>query len=63
MLLTGAKSIARFAGRDYVTPDDIQQIAKPVLRHRLILSPSAEIEGLTADGILDDILDSVEVPR
>jgi MoxR-like ATPase len=63
MLLAGAKSMARIAGRDYVTPDDVQMILKPVLRHRLIPSPVAEIEGVSTDSILDDILDQVEVPR
>lgn len=63
MLLMGAKSLARFAGRDFVTPDDIQSAFLPALRHRVVLSPSAELEGLAPDQVLGRLLDSVEVPR
>jgi MoxR-like ATPase len=63
MLLMGAKSLARFAGRDFVIPDDIQAAFVPVMRHRVVLSPSAELEGTTADVILGSLLQSVEVPR
>jgi MoxR-like ATPase len=63
MLLMGAKSLARFAGRDYVTPDDIKRAFLPALRHRLVLSPHTELEGATSDSVLEAILDVVEVPR
>ena len=63
MLLMGAKSLARFDDRDYVTPDDIKQALIPVMRHRVVLSPSAELEGTTADSVLGYLLESVEVPR
>ncbi|MFH0910704.1 MAG: MoxR family ATPase [Planctomycetota bacterium] len=63
MLLMGAKSLARFAGREFVTPDDIKAVFRPVMRHRVILSPSAELEGSSADEILLNILDTTEVPR
>jgi len=63
MLLMGAKSFARFAGRDFVTPDDIKKTFLPCLRHRVVISPSAELEGMTADDVLGRILDTVEVPR
>jgi MoxR-like ATPase len=63
MLLTGAKSLARFAGRDFVTPDDIKSATIPAFRHRVVLSPSAELEGVHPDETLGYILDSVEVPR
>lgn len=63
MLLMGAKSLARFNGREFVTPDDIQSAFLPALRHRVILSPAAELEGLTADEVLSRILEAVEVPR
>lgn len=63
MLLTGAKSLARFAERDYVTPDDIKATFLPSLRHRVVLSAAAELEGLTPDNALTDILETVEVPR
>ena len=63
MMLMGAKSFARFAGRDFVTPDDIQSAFIPALRHRVVLSPSAELEGTTTDDVLGQLLEAVEVPR
>ncbi|WP_437206128.1 AAA family ATPase [Planctomicrobium sp. SH664] len=63
MLLIGAKSLARFQGRDYVTPDDIQTAFLPSLRHRVVLGPSAELEGTTTDEVLRNLLSHVEVPR
>lgn len=63
MLLMGAKSTARFRGRDYVTPDDVQSNVLPALRHRVVLSPSAELEGTTTDDVLAGVIDLVEVPR
>ena len=63
MLLMGAKSLARFADRDFVTPDDIKAAFCPALRHRVVLSASAELEGATADDVLLQILEAVEVPR
>lgn len=63
MLLMGAKSLARFSGRDFVTPDDIKASFLPSMRHRVVLSPSAELEGAQADDVLSTLLDSVEVPR
>jgi MoxR-like ATPase len=63
MLLMGAKSLARFAGRDFVIPDDVKAAFCPAMRHRVVLSPTAELEGATADDVLLGILDSTEVPR
>jgi len=63
MLLMGAKSLARFVGRDFVIPDDVKAAFIPVMRHRVVLSPSAELEGTTADAVLGNLLESVEVPR
>ena len=63
MLLMGAKSLARFAGRDFVTPDDVKAALIPGLRHRVVLSPSAELEGVTTDDVLTQLMESVEVPR
>ncbi len=63
MLLLGAKSLARFEGRDFVTPDDIKSAFMPSLRHRVVLSPSVELEGSTSDDILRQVLSLVEVPR
>lgn len=63
MLLVGAKSLARFRGRDYVTPDDIQAAFLPAMRHRVVLSPTIELEGTSVDEVLAQVLESVEVPR
>ena len=62
-LLLGSKAIAALNGRNFVIPDDIKQLAAPVLRHRLILRPEAEIEGLTPDRVVESTLAEVEVPR
>jgi MoxR-like ATPase len=62
-LLHASKAWAWLAGRTFVTPDEVKAIAKPTLRHRLMLRPEAEIEGATADGVLDGILASVPAPR
>lgn len=63
MLLMGAKGLARFEGRDFVVPDDIKEAFLPAMRHRVVLSPSAELEGQGADEALLNILERVEVPR
>jgi len=62
-LLATARSWSWLSGRDYVTPDDVKAMASSTLRHRLMLRPEAELEGATADGVLDGILASVPVPR
>jgi MoxR-like ATPase len=62
-LLLASKTYAALQGRDYVTPDDVKAVAPPIFRHRVILRPEAEIEGLNADAILRRILASLEVPR
>ncbi|MBI2266099.1 MAG: MoxR family ATPase [Armatimonadetes bacterium] len=62
-LLLTSKALATLRGRDYVVPDDIKSLAYPVLRHRLLLRPEAEIEGLRTDDVIRTILASVEVPR
>ena len=63
MLIMAAKSLARFAGRDYVNPDDIKSALLPAMRHRIVLSPTAELEGVSADEILARMIEFVEVPR
>jgi len=63
MLLMAGKARAALEGRGHVLPDDIKAVAKPVLRHRLWLKPGAEIDGFTADEILDEILNRIEIPR
>jgi MoxR-like ATPase len=62
-LLNGAKSFAAVSGRDFVTPEDIKFIALPVLRHRVMLTPDKEMEGVSADEVVSQIIDKVEVPR
>jgi len=62
-LLAASKSYAIMQKRDFVTPDDIQYVAKPVLRHRIILSPEREMEGFTPDNVIERIIAQVEVPR
>ena len=62
-LLAAAKAWAWLTGRDYVTPDDVKALARPTLRHRVAVRPEAELEGVTADGVLDSVLASVPAPR
>jgi MoxR-like ATPase len=62
-LLQSSKALAALQGRNYVVPDDIKVLVPPVMRHRVILKPEAEIEGLNADRALERILGRVEVPR
>ncbi|MEU7861518.1 MoxR family ATPase [Nonomuraea sp. NPDC049141] len=62
-LLAASRAWAWLSGRGYVTPDDVKALARPALRHRIQLRPEAELEGATADGLLDGILASVPVPR
>lgn len=62
-LLLVSKALAAIRGRGFVTPDDVKQMALPVLRHRLILKPEAEVEGLNADRILMSLLEAIPVPR
>lgn len=62
-ILQTAKALALLEGRDFVTPDDIKQMAPAVLRHRLLLTAEAEMEGLTADGVVARLIDQVEVPQ
>jgi MoxR-like ATPase len=61
--MTASKAYAALQGRDFVTPDDIKSISNAVLRHRLILTPDAEMEGITADELLEDIINKTEIPR
>jgi MoxR-like ATPase len=62
-VLMAAKSFAALQGRDYVRPDDVKFIVPPVFRHRILLKPEAEIEGLDADSVIQRLLAQVEVPR
>jgi MoxR-like ATPase len=62
-LMLVAKTLAAIDGRSYVVPDDVKEAALPVLRHRLVLKPEADLEGITADQALQDVIRSVEIPR
>ncbi|MCL4192673.1 MAG: MoxR family ATPase, partial [Thermoguttaceae bacterium] len=62
-LMQGARTLAAFRGRDYAVPDDVVELALPVLRHRVILSAEAEVEGHHVDELLTSMIRSVEVPR
>lgn len=62
-LMQGARTLAAFRGRDYATPDDVVDIALPALRHRVIMSAEAEVEGLNVDNELQSLLRTIEVPR
>jgi MoxR-like ATPase len=58
-----ARANALLEGRDFVIPDDIKSVARPVLRHRIALSADAEIEGASPETLLDRLLDQVDAPR
>jgi MoxR-like ATPase len=62
-IMNGSKAYAAIMGRDFVTPDDIKYIATAVMRHRIILTPEREMEGLTADRAVAQILENIEIPR
>ena len=62
-LLNGSKAYAAVNGRDFVTPEDIKFIAVPVLRHRIILTPDKEMEGITTDEVATEIINKIDVPR
>lgn len=62
-LLVASKGFAAIAGRDFVTPEDIKKASAAVLRHRVIVSPEREMEGLTAEEIVKQILETIEIPR
>jgi MoxR-like ATPase len=62
-LLSAAKASAALDGRDYLIPDDVKAAAYPVLRHRLLVRPEADLEGVTPDRVVADVLAGVEVPK
>ena len=62
-LMVVARAMAAIDSRDYIIPDDVKAAAAPVLRHRVVLKPEADLEGLTADLIIADVLKAVEVPK
>jgi MoxR-like ATPase len=62
-LLNCGKAMAALRGREFVIPDDVKELALPVLRHRVLLRPEAEVEGLTVDRVLNSLIESQVVPR
>ncbi len=62
-IMNAAKAMAAMQGRDFVTPEDIKEVVIPVLRHRIILSPDKEMEGVTEDDVISQIIQSMDIPR
>lgn len=62
-ILNASKALAAIRGRDFITPDDIKEVAVPVLRHRILLTPEKEIDGTSTDTIICQLIDKAEVPR
>ena len=61
-LMKAARAVALLDGREFITPDDIQELAPDVIAHRLVLDPQAKFSGLTARQIVDEVLTAVDVP-
>jgi MoxR-like ATPase len=62
-IMNASKAVAAMQGRDFVTPDDILSVATPVLRHRIILAPDKEMEGISEDDVIRQIIQGMDVPR
>ena len=62
-IMNASKAIAAINGRDFVTPEDILEVVPPILRHRIILSPDKEMEGVTEDAVIKQIIQSMDIPR
>ncbi|MEQ1675404.1 MAG: magnesium chelatase, partial [Chitinophagaceae bacterium] len=62
-IMNASKAMAAMQGRDFVTPEDILGIVPAVLRHRIILSPDKEMEGITEDDVIKQIIQGMDVPR
>lgn len=62
-ILKSSKAIAAMSGRDFVTPEDIKRVAIPVLHHRVIVTPEREMEGMSSQQIINQIIESIEIPR
>ena len=61
--MLASRALAAIQGRDFVTPDDVREIARPALGHRLVLRPEYEIEGMTVEEAIGKVLEAVPVPR
>lgn len=62
-IMNASKAVAAMQGRDFVTPEDIRQVVTPVLRHRIILAPDKEMEGVTEDEVIRQIIQAMDIPR
>jgi MoxR-like ATPase len=62
-VMNASKAMAAISGRDFVTPEDILDVLTPVLRHRIILSPDKEMEGITEDNVIKQIIQTMDIPR
>jgi len=62
-IVAAAKAIAAIRGRDFITPDDVIYVATPVLRHRIMLTPDKEMEGVTPDDVIGQIIQKIDIPR
>lgn len=62
-ILNASKAVAAINGRDFITPDDIKKVVGPILCHRIILTPEREMEGLTAEKMVQDLVQTIEIPR
>lgn len=62
-IMNASKAMAAIQGRDFVTPDDIKKIAPAVLGHRILLTPEREMEGITAEKVVQQIMETIEIPR
>ena len=62
-IMNASKALAAMNGRDFVTPDDIKKVAPSILRHRILLTPEREMEGFTADKVVHQIMETIEIPR
>jgi len=62
-VMNASKAIAAMQGRDFVTPEDIREVVIPVLRHRIILAPDKEMEGVTEEEVIRQIIQAMDVPR
>lgn len=62
-IMDASKALAAMNGRDFITPDDIKKVANPILAHRIILTPEREMEGFTAEKVVQQLIESIEIPR
>ena len=62
-ILKSSKAMAAMYGRDFVTPDDIKKVTPSILEHRIIVTPEREMEGVTSNSVINEIIENLEVPK